>query len=164
MRHGAAFIRQGLVVTQFAVSIVLIISTVIVYQQIQHIKSRQLGFNKDNLVEMDLEVMAPGLLLSGTNQRFGARGMLRVLPDSKLQLRNNEFLVREGFVRCDDPNKIVPKVDVRAQTTMTSLRRALKSGTCWMTLRVSDSSRTSPDISSRGFRMRCSSERSALRL
>jgi len=52
---GAAFIRQGLVVMQFGVSIVLIISTVIVYQQIQHVKSRQLGFNKDNIIEMDLQ-------------------------------------------------------------------------------------------------------------
>ncbi|HEY4326744.1 MAG TPA: ABC transporter permease [Mucilaginibacter sp.] len=52
---GAAFIRKGLVIVQFTVSIVLIISTVIVFQQIQHIKSRQLGFNKNNLVEMDLQ-------------------------------------------------------------------------------------------------------------
>lgn len=52
---GAAYIRKGLVVLQFTASIVLIISTIIVYQQIQHVKSRQLGFNKDNLVEMDLQ-------------------------------------------------------------------------------------------------------------
>ncbi len=58
---GAAFIRKGLVVMQFTVSIVLIISTVIVYQQIQHVKSRQLGFSKDNL----LEIAAQGVI--GTN-------------------------------------------------------------------------------------------------
>jgi putative ABC transport system permease protein len=52
---GAAFIRKGLVVMQFTVSIVLIISTVIVYQQIQHVKNRQLGFDKNNLVEMDMQ-------------------------------------------------------------------------------------------------------------
>jgi putative ABC transport system permease protein len=52
---GAAFIRKGLVVMQFSVSIVLIISTIIVYQQIQHVKSRQLGFNKDNLIEIALQ-------------------------------------------------------------------------------------------------------------
>ncbi|WP_183574801.1 ABC transporter permease [Mucilaginibacter sp. X5P1] len=52
---GAAFIRKGLVVMQFSVSIVLIISTIIVYQQIQHVKSRQLGFNKDNLIEIPLQ-------------------------------------------------------------------------------------------------------------
>jgi len=57
---GAAFIRKGLVVMQFTVSIVLIISTIIIYQQIQHVKNRQLGFNKDNLLEMDLQgQMAP---------------------------------------------------------------------------------------------------------
>lgn len=52
---SAAIIRKGLVVLQFTVSIVLIIGTVIIYQQIQHIKSRQLGFNKNNLVEMGLQ-------------------------------------------------------------------------------------------------------------
>ena len=52
---GASYIRKGLVVLQFTASIVLIISTIIVYQQIQHVKDRKLGFNKDNLVEMDLQ-------------------------------------------------------------------------------------------------------------
>jgi putative ABC transport system permease protein len=52
---GAAFIRKGLVIMQFTVSIILIISTIIVYQQIQHVKNRQLGFNKNNLIEMDLQ-------------------------------------------------------------------------------------------------------------
>jgi putative ABC transport system permease protein len=51
----AAIIRKGLVVLQFTASIVLIISTIIVFQQIQHVKTRQLGFNKDNLVEMDMQ-------------------------------------------------------------------------------------------------------------
>jgi len=52
---GAAYIRKGLVVLQFTASIVLIISTIIVYQQIQHVKDRQLGFNKDNLIQIDLQ-------------------------------------------------------------------------------------------------------------
>jgi putative ABC transport system permease protein len=52
---GAALIRKGLVVLQFSISITLIISTVIVYQQIQHIKSRPLGFNKNNVIEMDTQ-------------------------------------------------------------------------------------------------------------
>jgi predicted permease len=49
---SAAFIRKGLVVLQFTVSIVLIISTIIIFQQIQHVKSRPLGFEKENLIEM----------------------------------------------------------------------------------------------------------------
>ena len=52
---SVAFIRKGLVVFQFAISIVFIISTIIVYLQIQHIKNRNLGFNKNNLIEINPE-------------------------------------------------------------------------------------------------------------
>jgi putative ABC transport system permease protein len=45
-----AYVRKGLVITQFVVSIMLIISTIIIYKQIQHVKERQLGYNKDNIV------------------------------------------------------------------------------------------------------------------
>ncbi|PWT78261.1 MAG: acetylornithine deacetylase [Bacteroidetes bacterium] len=51
---SAPVIRKGLVVLQFAVSITLIISTIIIYQQIQHIKSRNLGFNKNKLLQTDV--------------------------------------------------------------------------------------------------------------
>jgi predicted permease len=52
---GAAIIRKGLVVLQFTVSVVFISSTIIVYMQIQHIKDRNLGLNKDNLVEINMQ-------------------------------------------------------------------------------------------------------------
>ncbi len=52
---SASIIRKGLVVLQFTVSIVLIIGTIIIFQQIQHVKSRDLGFNKNNLVQIDFQ-------------------------------------------------------------------------------------------------------------
>ena len=56
MKTGsAALIRKGLVVFQFTISVVFIISTIIVYLQIQHVKNRDLGFNKNNLVEINPE-------------------------------------------------------------------------------------------------------------
>ena len=51
---SAAFIRKGLVVLQFSISIILIISTIVIYQQIQHVKDRSLGFNKNNLLDIDM--------------------------------------------------------------------------------------------------------------
>ena len=52
---SAAFIRKGLVVLQFTISIILIIATAIIFQQIEHVRSRNLGFNKDRLLELDLQ-------------------------------------------------------------------------------------------------------------
>ena len=51
---SATFIRKGLVVFQFTISIILIVSTIVIYQQIQHVKSRNLGFNKNNLLQIDM--------------------------------------------------------------------------------------------------------------
>lgn len=47
---SAAYIRKGLVVFQFSISIILIIATILVYQQINHVKSRDLGYDNKGLV------------------------------------------------------------------------------------------------------------------
>ncbi len=56
MKSGsAALVRRGLVVMQFSVSIVLIICTIIIFQQIQHVKNRKLGYDINNQIVMDLQ-------------------------------------------------------------------------------------------------------------
>jgi ABC-type antimicrobial peptide transport system permease subunit len=55
---SAGFIRKGLVIVQFSISIILIISTIIIYRQLNHVKNRDLGYNKENLVY----VQAQGLI------------------------------------------------------------------------------------------------------
>lgn len=47
---AAVLPRRILVVGQFVMSILLISATIIVYQQIQHIKDRSIGYNPNNLV------------------------------------------------------------------------------------------------------------------
>ena len=42
--------RHVLVVSQFIISILLISATIIVYQQIQHVKDRSMGYNPNNLI------------------------------------------------------------------------------------------------------------------
>jgi len=46
--------RRILVVTQFTCSIALIISTIIVYQQIQYAKNRPIGYSSERLMETDM--------------------------------------------------------------------------------------------------------------
>ena len=48
-REGKTF-RDGLVIFQFSVSIILMICTAIVFQQLKYVSEKDLGFDKDNLV------------------------------------------------------------------------------------------------------------------
>jgi putative ABC transport system permease protein len=47
------FLRKGLVVVQFTISIVLIVGTIIVYNQLNYMRSQSLGFNKDQMAIVD---------------------------------------------------------------------------------------------------------------
>jgi putative ABC transport system permease protein len=48
LRSGG--VRSGLVIFQFSISIILIISTLLIYQQLNHLENRDLGFNKENVL------------------------------------------------------------------------------------------------------------------
>jgi putative ABC transport system permease protein len=63
---GNLVFRNVLVVTQFVVSIVLLIGTVVVYRQLQFIQHRNPGFAKDNLLYMPL-----------SGELYGRMGALR---------------------------------------------------------------------------------------
>ena len=80
------------------------------------LKSRDPLRLRNNLVEAQLMVDSDALVFSGTNQRFGLRGRMRLVPGGRIRLRANEFEVRQGYVRFDDPTRIAPKVDVTAVT------------------------------------------------
>lgn len=49
---GGSTPRKVLVVLQFTTSIALIIGTVVIYQQIQHVKNRDMGYDRENLIQI----------------------------------------------------------------------------------------------------------------
>lgn len=110
---SAAIIRKGLVILQFSVSIILIISTLIIYQQIQHVKSRNLGFNKNNLLQVDMnnemnknynvvhqDLMNTGLIenvaASNYNPLYGGNNTGSLTWDGKTT--NNRVLISTRYV------------------------------------------------------------------
>ncbi len=52
---GELVARKGLVVFQFTLSVMLIVSVLVVYKQIQFIQSTKPGYNKDNIIRFDSE-------------------------------------------------------------------------------------------------------------
>ncbi|CAN5152180.1 hypothetical protein BH23BAC1_BH23BAC1_41270 [soil metagenome] len=52
---GELWARKGLVVFQFALSVILILSVWVVYQQIEYVQNENLGYNKDNVISLPLE-------------------------------------------------------------------------------------------------------------
>ena len=54
-KWGELFIRKGLVVFQFMSSLVLIISVLVIGRQIDYAFTKPLGYQKENLIEFDLE-------------------------------------------------------------------------------------------------------------
>ncbi|KAA9340555.1 ABC transporter permease [Adhaeribacter soli] len=53
-RGTNALLRKALVVTQFTISLILIIGTVVVHSQMQFLKNNDLGFNKEQVVVIDI--------------------------------------------------------------------------------------------------------------
>jgi putative ABC transport system permease protein len=51
---GEAFVRKGLVVFQFGLSVVLIAGSIVVYKQIQFIRTKNLGLNRENILVMNI--------------------------------------------------------------------------------------------------------------
>jgi putative ABC transport system permease protein len=55
-RGGSVVLRKSLVVLQFAISIFMLISTLIVFDQLTYLRDKDLGFDKQQVVRFDLSV------------------------------------------------------------------------------------------------------------
>jgi ABC-type antimicrobial peptide transport system permease subunit len=52
---GEVWARKGLVVFQFAVSVIFIVSVLVVYKQIQYLQTKNLGYDKENIIYFESE-------------------------------------------------------------------------------------------------------------
>lgn len=52
---GATFFRKSLVVFQFALSAILIVGMIIIYQQLDYVQTKNLGYNRENLLYIPME-------------------------------------------------------------------------------------------------------------
>lgn len=53
--RGSILFRKGLVIFQFAISILLLIGTLVFYKQMEYILNKNLGLDRDNMVTIEME-------------------------------------------------------------------------------------------------------------
>ncbi len=52
---GELWARKGLVIFQFFLSVILIVSVLVIYKQIEYVQTKNLGYKKDNLIRIPIE-------------------------------------------------------------------------------------------------------------
>ncbi|HET9278371.1 MAG TPA: ABC transporter permease, partial [Flavitalea sp.] len=107
---GATFFRQGLVVFQFTLSIVLIVGMIVIYRQVNYIQTKNLGYDRENLLYIPVE----GELISKYSLfKEQARKIPGVLTISKM--RNSPTVIEHhtGSIEWTgkDPNLTVSFAD-----------------------------------------------------
>ncbi|MBL7875827.1 MAG: ABC transporter permease [Cyclobacteriaceae bacterium] len=53
--HGSAWLRKSLVVAQFSISIGLLIALLVIAKQVNYLRSKNLGFTKDNIINVEIQ-------------------------------------------------------------------------------------------------------------
>ena len=115
---GGAWLRQGLVVIQFALSVLLIVATTIVYKQTKFLDKKDLGFNKEQVLyfqirgdlERNLETFKSELkrspnIVSVTSgyglpgDRYAGDGVTTIGSDGEKERPANVFLGDHDYVK-----------------------------------------------------------------
>ncbi len=106
-------IRKVLIVSQFAAAVILIISTIMIYRQMNFIQSRDLGFNREQTVAIPMNRSVRDNYPAIKERLLLSRGILNVTAASSIPLgiSNNNPVYWEGrgpddyetikFVCCD---------------------------------------------------------------
>ncbi|GMQ81277.1 MAG: ABC transporter permease [Rhodothermia bacterium] len=109
---GSTRIRQVLVIFQFAISIALISAAVVVFQQLEYAQSKQLGFDKEDVVVVELS--DPQI----RNDYQTLRERVAALPSVASAAASSSapgFLIQRQFIR---PESAAPDEQTYAQSFM----------------------------------------------
>ncbi|WP_422359697.1 ABC transporter permease [Reichenbachiella sp.] len=81
--------RKGLVVFQFTLSIILIVSVMVIYKQIDYVQSKSLGYNKDNMIYFDQEGKVESNVETFLNQLKSIPGIVSATSTGHTLLQRN---------------------------------------------------------------------------
>jgi ABC-type antimicrobial peptide transport system permease subunit len=96
--RNATMPRKVLVTVQFSFSIFLIISTIIIFRQIQHLKNRHMGYDQANLITMELndELKANYRVIKNELLKTGEVEAVTISDSPMTRIYNNSFMEWPG--------------------------------------------------------------------
>lgn len=93
-KSGQAVIRKGLVVVQFAISMVLMIGTLVIVQQADYMRFTNMGFNKDALITTGLVTENVESIKSQFLQHTGVKSVTKMSTPIGVERTNDVIDVR----------------------------------------------------------------------
>jgi hypothetical protein len=97
--------RKVLTVIQFAVSIALIVGTVVVYQQIQHAKNRPVGYSRERLISVTMSTSDMyGAPYNGLRETLLQTGVVSDMAKSSVRSTESPHSYAEFTWKGKDPN------------------------------------------------------------
>ncbi|MBD0288055.1 MAG: ABC transporter permease, partial [Flavisolibacter sp.] len=94
---GANFFTKSLVTIQFILSVVLIISTFVIVQQINYMRSKNLGFNKENVVVIDAEGTDTKKIYPPLRQQLASNTTIMSVSASEMGLGEGSGLMGTAY-------------------------------------------------------------------
>lgn len=98
-RRKNLFLRHGLIVFQFTSAIILIISALVIIKQMNYIKSKNLGLERDNVISIGMDNELLKKYASLKQELLKQNNIVRVsaASSSPLNIRNNNTVIWEGI-------------------------------------------------------------------
>ncbi len=124
-KYGLA-LRNSLVVFQFAISVILIVSTIIVNKQMQYMLSGKLGFKKDNVIVIERTDLLDQQTKAFKNELMKIQGVAMVSGTTALPGEQNFFGVT--FQRADSKESMTGRGIVVDDQYAKTLGLELKEG------------------------------------
>ncbi len=103
---GSNLFTRSLVTLQFAVSICLIISTVIILKQVKFMSDKNPGFNKENVVMVDASETDSKKLFPVFKQALASRPGIAGIASAEIGLGGNQGFSISGFSYKDKPRSV----------------------------------------------------------
>ncbi|MBD0287344.1 MAG: FtsX-like permease family protein, partial [Flavisolibacter sp.] len=116
---GANFFTKSLVTIQFILSVVLIISTLVIVQQVDYMRSKNLGFNKENVIVIDAEGTDTKKIYPLFRQQLSASTNIVSISASEMGLGEGSGLMGTAYdLKGETKGVIVYPVDAGFLKTM----------------------------------------------